>query len=106
MPLVTLALLLLSSVITVLHLLGCGSKDKPRQAAGKPPGGPMAPRHDAGSKSAQAAEKDQGNNAAGTPGAKSTMTKSKMGDDGGYESCPDMTPSELARAAKVGGGAK
>ncbi|KAL6742835.1 hypothetical protein Aduo_015942 [Ancylostoma duodenale] len=27
--------------------------------------------------------------------------KSKMGDDGGYESCPDMTNSQLARAANT-----
>ncbi|EYC30723.1 hypothetical protein Y032_0004g1735 [Ancylostoma ceylanicum] len=39
--------------------------------------------------------------AAGAASTNLNLTKSKMGDDGGYESCPDMTNSQLARAANT-----
>ncbi|KAK5982689.1 hypothetical protein GCK32_009606 [Trichostrongylus colubriformis] len=91
--------LLLLSCAFIVYLIGCANKERPTAGASQAQNSACAPpRSD--QKPPKAAATQSKKEAPG-PSAMNPATKSKMGDDGGYEACPDMTPSELARAANM-----
>ncbi|KJH47406.1 hypothetical protein DICVIV_06527 [Dictyocaulus viviparus] len=80
---------MMTSILIAIKLIGCGSKERPSHSTRS------MQKSDPSPKSLQAKPPVK----QVTPNL--TPMPSKMGDDGGYESCPDMTPSELAKAADM-----
>ncbi|CAJ0589719.1 unnamed protein product [Cylicocyclus nassatus] len=87
---------LLISIMVTIYLFGCGGKDRSRTQAGAQEPPTVSKQLEA--KAPKSAEHAPDPNAG--PSVNRSV-KSKVEDDGGYESCPDMTPSQLAKAAKL-----